>query len=66
MKSILEDMHEELALLKDENRKLREDNLSGQSLVTRSKHHGELLLELPRPPWVYCHLAWPRDAARTP
>lgn len=42
LKSIVEDMREELALLKEENKRLRDDNLSGQSLVTRSAHHGIL------------------------
>lgn len=43
LKSIVEDMREELALLKEENKRLRDDNLSGQSLVTRSAHHGILI-----------------------
>lgn len=40
MKSILEDMREELNLLKDDNRRLKEDNMSGQSLISRSEKHG--------------------------
>lgn len=40
MKSILEDMREELSLLLEENRRLKEDGMSGQSLVSRSAQHG--------------------------
>jgi hypothetical protein len=41
LKSILEDMRDELGLLREENRRLKDDSMSGQSLVTSTADYGE-------------------------